>query len=218
MSVAVNGVAASSSQLVAHLVGSGVAGTGTLVEVPEAGSRGEMARGWLVVEEHDGADGRRCAVIGGAGEVHLVGPVSTVWVHLRDSDAAIPCWARGLAAAAWERQRAQEALERERAALRAERDLWANRLDTAHQWANDRRHCSEYEDLMEVLGLPGRERDYVLDVSVSLDVRVRLSATSSEAASSELTHRDIAEAIRVLDGGELVSAITDHSVDDVESD
>ena len=150
--------------------------------------------------------------------MYLVGWVSTVWVCLGDSDAGMPCWARGVAVAAWERQRAEEALERERAALRAERDLWADRLDTAHQWASDRGHCGEYEDLMEVLGLPGRERDYVLDVSVSVDVRVRCSAMSSAAATSELTQRDIAEAIRALDRGEMVSAITGHSVVDVAED
>gem|GEM_PF-4599406 len=46
--------------------------------------------------------------------------------------------------------------------MRAERDLWAQRLDTAHEWAIARNHCSEYEDIMDVLGLPGRERDFGL--------------------------------------------------------
>jgi hypothetical protein len=217
MSVAINGVEAPPSQLVAHLVDSGVVGTGTQVEVPALSLRGERAVGWLVVEEEDSnVTDRRCAVLGGAGEVHMVGMLSTVWVYLRDSDAAIPCWARGVAAAAWGRQRTQEALGREREALRAERALWADRLDTAHQWAVDRRHCSEYEDLMEVLGLPGRERDFAMDLTVTLDVRVQATATSSDVATAELTHRDIAEAIRAMDHSELVASINDHTVVDVE--
>ncbi|WP_156751428.1 hypothetical protein [Mycobacterium sp. 1245111.1] len=200
--------------MVQQLVAAGVVRTGAQVAVSEP--HGMDAIGWLVVEERDSDEDRRCAVIGAFGDVHSVGLISTVRVYLQDHDGPMPCWARGVAAAAWERQRAQEALERERQRLGAERQLWADRLETAHQWANDRRHCSEYEEIMELLGLPGRERDYVMDVSVNLNVRVRATASSSDSATSELTHRDIAAAIDELTRRDIADAINDHTVDNVE--
>ena len=218
MTVAVNGAEVSVIRAVADLIGEGLVATGAPVEVPTRTSEGERSLGWLLVEpDHASVADPRCAVIGCMGEIHAVGKLSLVSVYLGTFDVKMPPWAWSIAQAEWGRQRAQEALEQKQEALRMERDLWAQRLDTAHEWAIARNHCSEYEDIMDVLGLPGRERDFGLDLTVSIDVRVVLAAQSGDRAQENLTDREIAEVISNMSHAELVGAINDHTVEDVEA-
>lgn len=114
-----------------------------------------------------------------------------------------------MAAAAWKAQRAGEELH-------SQREVWERRIQEAHEWADARGHCSEYDDLMDHLGLPRREREFVLDVTVGVDVRVRAMATSEDEARSVVSDYDLADAIRAMSRPELYGAICDREVTDVE--
>lgn len=206
MSVAVNGAAPMVAKAVSELLACGEVEPGSSVNVADG------VVGWLVLEDASTsgvASERRCAVVGASGEVHAVGKFATVAVSVDPWGESMPVWAAGVAAAAWNAQRVGEELHTQRA-------LWERRIQEAHEWADARGHCSEYDDLMDHLGLPRRAREFTLDVTASVDVRVRVVAASEDEARSALSDYELADAIRAMGRAELYSAISDREVTDVE--
>lgn len=106
------------------------------------------------------------------------------------------------------------------AALReaqVERDRWTGELvDSAHEWADDNNLCREFDRFMLRHGLPTRERDYEVTVSVTMcaTVTISVTATSEEGARDGVDGDLIRERI----GSRYGSLPDDLSIDDYEID
>lgn len=72
-----------------------------------------------------------------------------------------------------------------------EHERWKERLvERLHREANDRDYCSEFDDVMEDLGLPRRERDYEVTVTVRLRISVGVTAGSPGDARDDVQQWD----------------------------
>lgn len=79
---------------------------------------------------------------------------------------------------------------------RREHEAWRDRLVAeAHEEADDREWCGEFDDFMDRVGLPRRSRDHILEVEVSATVRVVLNATSEEEARDAVTREEVWSAL-----------------------
>lgn len=73
-------------------------------------------------------------------------------------------------------------------------DSWRDRLvREAHSRAEDHDYCSEFDEFMEGLGLPGRTRDY--DVQVSMTLTITKSARTADDAMRDVEASDIRYAL-----------------------
>ena len=73
---------------------------------------------------------------------------------------------------------------------------WVDQLVAeAHEEADDRGWCEEFDSFMQRAGLPRRTRDYDLCVEVTATVRVTRCASSAEEAIDGLTREDVWDAI-----------------------
>lgn len=68
--------------------------------------------------------------------------------------------------------------------------------DEAHTLANNAGHCSVYDNLVEALGGPRREKDYIMTLDVTMRVRVRSTGTDSDDAFENLDQESVDEAVR----------------------
>lgn len=85
---------------------------------------------------------------------------------------------------------------RERRAEQDARTAWLERLvSDAHEEANDRDWCSDFDDFMERAGLPRRERDYEVRVEVTATVYMTRTATSEEDAHEGIDRSDVWDAL-----------------------
>ena len=86
------------------------------------------------------------------------------------------------------------------AAVRAERDrgrasfeAWKeNATEVAHQYANDNSLCGEFDRCMEEIGLPTREREYTVTLTMNV------TASDEDAAQEEAEERASSEAWRYV--------------------
>jgi hypothetical protein len=93
---------------------------------------------------------------------------------------------------------------RERVAFRrgkdeanAEHQAWIERsVALAHQYADDNDLCSRFDEFMQELGLPGRQRDFNVDVCITFNVTVTARGATAEDAMNEVDSEDIAQAVR----------------------
>lgn len=75
---------------------------------------------------------------------------------------------------------------------RREHAAWVERLVAeAHEEADERDWCSEFDDFMDRAGLPRRIRDYDLCVEVTATVRVTRSGASVDEAVENLTREEV---------------------------
>lgn len=73
-------------------------------------------------------------------------------------------------------------------------DRWRDRLiEETHERAEDHDYCSEFDDFMRGLGLPGRTRDY--DVLVSMTLTITKSAGTADDAMRDVEASDIRYAL-----------------------
>jgi hypothetical protein len=96
-----------------------------------------------------------------------------------------------------------------------------NLVDSAHEWADDNDLCQKFDQFMESQGLPGREREFTVSVSVSLTVNVDLPVTarSEQAARDEqfcISDLENLAAERVSRDGVYAVDVDDWSVFEVE--
>lgn len=103
-----------------------------------------------------------------------------------------------------------QALAREAVQRRQDNDkhaTWVTRLvDMAHTEANDRGWCSEFDDLMDELGLPRRSREYEVRARFSGEVSITVTATSED------------EATQIVDAGDVRAALAGQGWDAFEPD
>lgn len=70
---------------------------------------------------------------------------------------------------------------------RDDHEAWKARLvEVAHDEANARDWCSDFDDLLDRLDLPRRVRDYTLDVHFCGVLSVTISATSEDDAADQV--------------------------------
>lgn len=78
-------------------------------------------------------------------------------------------------------------------------EAWKARLVVvAHEEADNRDWCSDFDDLMDDLGLPRRVRDYDLEVRFCGVLSVTVSASCEDDASSQVDAELVAERLREL--------------------
>lgn len=205
MTAVIEGSCTTVARSVAEFLGAG--------EVPKVVKHstidGVDVAGWLLVENPEvvSTGERRCAVVGQSGSVVCAGPVSTVLVA--EAPAAIvelaPAWAEAVATATWQAQRAEQELADDRRA-------WQRRIEAAHDVADARGHCREFDEIMEEIGLPGRNRDFDVEVVAEVRVSVRLTARTADEARGEVSEAMVADAIYAMDRNDVYCAIEDQSV------
>lgn len=81
---------------------------------------------------------------------------------------------------------------------RREHEAWRERLvECAHQEADDREWCPDFDDFMADMGLPRRTRDYDLKVTLpEMTLYFTREGTDAENAGKDITRDDILEAIK----------------------
>lgn len=103
--------------------------------------------------------------------------------------------ARRLVTGAAAERAAMEALLTETRAhrcTRREHAEWVDRLvRIAHEEADDRGWCGEFDEVCDRIGIARRTRDYDLCVEVTATVRLTRSASSAEEAIDSLTREDV---------------------------
>lgn len=70
--------------------------------------------------------------------------------------------------------------------------------ERAQQNASDANYCGEYDRMAELLGGPGRSRDFEVTVSVTFDVQVHVNAQNEDDAKAQvdgMSHVDIEDVI-----------------------
>lgn len=79
---------------------------------------------------------------------------------------------------------------------------WIDQLVcAAHEAADDRDWCSDFDDLMDGLGLPRRTRDYDVRVRFTASVLVNVTATSIDDATEQITTDDVRQALQAQGWG-----------------
>lgn len=74
-------------------------------------------------------------------------------------------------------------------------------VERAHEEANERDWCSDYDDIIEELGLPSRQRSYTVETVVNLSIQVSVPVTAKNADDAvdrvdrDLSDSDIADAV-----------------------
>lgn len=58
--------------------------------------------------------------------------------------------------------------------------------EVLHREGDARRFCSEFDDIMEEIGLPRRKRTYKVRVHATVDVKIEVEASSEDDAQSEV--------------------------------
>ncbi len=89
-------------------------------------------------------------------------------------------------------------------------EAWKVRLvEVAHEEADNRDWCSDFDDLMDQLGLPRRVREYDLDVHFCGVLSLTVSAVSEDEASSRVDADMVTEYLRdLLESDSFVPDIT----------
>lgn len=83
---------------------------------------------------------------------------------------------------------------------RQEHETWKERaIVTAHEYADRHDLCGEFDRCMEEIGLRGRERDFNVDVEVTLPITVRVTATSADSATQMVDESDVEAAVLGLE-------------------
>lgn len=93
--------------------------------------------------------------------------------------------------------------------LREQHEWRDSAVRQAHEWADDNNLCSTFDDFMEEIGLPRREREYAVLVQVEASVTVNVTAASEEDAE-RLVSRD--QVIAAIENG------VSYAVDDWRTD
>lgn len=170
-------------------------GVGDLVVLPVLGERVQVATSsgglvgwWLCHEELPNArvrvsvltvDGLRQAVIEPrAADVRLVAGSDSCPPDLRLALKALDTTTKAAQLAELLHQQRIDAL-----------------VEAAHEEANYRDWCGEFDDFMENNGLPRRSRDYEVTVEVPVTVTVTVTARSSDDAEEMVTRDDVWEVL-----------------------
>ncbi len=178
---------------------------------------GGPATGWLVLEPVVGRE-RRCALVTLGGDVAVMGLVSEVMVSGTPAPAPypLPRWGAELARLEWALQTARVEADRSATALTTETERWDRLIDEAGSEATSRGYCREFDTIMEALGLPGRERDFYVEGTITLNVRARVTARNTEDAKERVCDRELAEVVGAMSVAEVTDALSTWDVDDVE--
>lgn len=127
------------------------------------------------------------------GEAMLVdlhsGAISTPAVERIDrqalADPAVTALARTLSREVWSAKANQRSW-----------DAWKESLiETAHDEGDRRGWCSDFDDLLEELGLPRRQREYQVSVTVSCAISVEVTAGSEDEACEMVTLTHVREVL-----------------------
>lgn len=176
--------------------------------------------GWLVVEETAAAGvERQCAVVGLENcSVVSAGPVSEVKLAgdpVPTADA-MPAWAPALAGEFWAARRARAEAEASRAALTAHQARLERIVDAAHEYADANDLCERFDNFMQEQGLRPRSHDYIVELDVTVRVRVRASGQNADAAAGQVGHFEVAEQLAGMNQQSLYEAVQDSEVVDTE--
>lgn len=209
MTAVIEGSCTTVARSVAEYLGAG--------EVPKVVTHstidGVDVAGWLLVENPEvvSKGERRCAVVGQSGSVVCTGPISTVLEAAAPeaTDEPLPVWAEAVATATWQAQRAEQELA-------DDRRTWQRRIEAAHDVADARGHCREFDEIMEEIGLPGRNRDFDVEVVAEVRVSVRVTAGTADEARGEVSEAMVADAIYAMDRNDVYCAIEDQSVQNAD--
>lgn len=100
-----------------------------------------------------------------------------------------------------------------RVEMEREHCRWVDRLvEVAHAAADQRDWCSDFDDLMESMGLPRRRREYEVEVGFSGSVRVDVLAGSSDEAEDSVDESQVLAAMLTALNGAWLS-VSLNSVD-----
>lgn len=72
-------------------------------------------------------------------------------------------------------------------------------IERAHEEADREGWCSKFDRVLEELGMPGRVRDYLVEVRVSFTVYVSVSASDADDAMERVERDDVIDAINDYD-------------------
>lgn len=200
---------------VAELLGRGLR-SGAVVVLPDSEGGGT---GWLIAEDEAG-DRRCCAVVGVmTSAIIACGPVSEVKVLDRTTapmdDMAVPEWASALAGLAWKAWRAEAACDAARVALSKHQDRLEDIVDAAHDFANEKSLCTDFDDFMEEQGLRSRTHEYDCEVDVKVRLVVKVTARTAESAEDDVDSEMVKDALRAMSSYDLVNSMEDFDVNDV---
>ncbi|MUL61253.1 hypothetical protein B5P44_01625 [Mycobacterium sp. CBMA 213] len=178
---------------------------------------GGPATGWLVLEPVVGRE-RRCALVTLGGDVAVVGLVSEVMVCGTPVPAPypLPRWGAELARLEWALQTARLEADRSATALTTETERWDRLIEDAASEATSRGYCREFDAIMEALGLPGRERDFYVEGTITLNVRARVTARNTEDAKDRIGDSELIEVVEDMTASEMMNALSTWDVSDVE--
>lgn len=87
--------------------------------------------------------------------------------------------------------------------MRDDHQAWKDRLvELAHDEANKRGWCSEFDDLLGSLDLPGRVREFDFEVTFTSAVTVTVEGTNADDAGERIDAVTVIETLRSLLGYE----------------
>lgn len=69
-------------------------------------------------------------------------------------------------------------------------------VERAHDLANEKSYCTEFDDFMEELGLPRRDAEYNVSVDVTFSVSLTVTAHDEDSATSDVDHEEVVDAAR----------------------
>lgn len=93
------------------------------------------------------------------------------------------------------REKHSEAKQHAYTAERNEQTAIDRLVQAAHDEADSRNLCDDFDDFMEAIGLPRRSRNYRVYLTVSIPVHVTVEARDAEDAESEVDHDDVTRAV-----------------------
>lgn len=88
-------------------------------------------------------------------------------------------------------------------AVKTQHAQWVNQLvEASHRWANENELCGQFDEFMEEQGLPTRNADYVIEVSATIGLRLRLTRTARSESDAEdiLSSEDVDEELQDMIG------------------
>lgn len=75
--------------------------------------------------------------------------------------------------------------------------------EVLHQEAEERGFCSDFDDVMEQIGLPKRATPHDVTVEIKFTVNISVTAADEEAATKAVTRQDVLDAIDRLTADEM---------------
>lgn len=181
---------------------------GTFVQV-SGGSGGVTASGWFSVDAGSATGSHASVAVVWREPLLAVEHTYKSWTGLvrpRDispvtvSPGAAPAWFGEYVRPVHERAAIERTLQSVRQSADADRTRhheWVRRLnESACEWADRNSLCSEFESFCDEWGLEGREREFEVDVEVTVSLRMTRSARNREDAEESVDLDDVRQHLR----------------------